>query len=163
MWSAACLHRVHLCRLSRVQDLVLVLVQIVCSRLLSALSLCPRCVALEICLYSRFKGAFGVVWGCRVGLSCLGALRGLWGFCTRVELGGFGACSVFAPPLSSLLPLFCPLSCPLAPAFLACPLVLFACLVCSCGLCVFFFPFGLYAKRKGAPCWCVLSCPVMCV
>ena len=25
----------------------------------------------------------------------------------------------------------------------------------------FFFPFGLYAKRKGAPCWCVLSRPVV--
>ena len=52
--------------------------------------------------------------------------------------------------------------------------VLFACFVCSCVLgclcfllwvcCwVFFFPFGLYAKRKGAPCWCVLSsCVVGC-
>ena len=25
----------------------------------------------------------------------------------------------------------------------------------------FLFPFGLHAKRKGAPCWCVLSCPVV--
>ena len=42
-----------------------------------------------------------------------------------------------------------------------CPL---SCFVCSCvlvGFCVFFFPYGLYAKRKGAPCWCVLSCPVV--
>ena len=30
----------------------------------------------------------------------------------------------------------------------------------GCGCC-FFFPFGIYAKRKGAPCWCVLSCPVV--
>ena len=29
--------------------------------LLSALSLCPWCVALEICLYSHFKGVFSVV------------------------------------------------------------------------------------------------------
>ena len=32
-----------------------------------------------------------------------------------------------------------------------------------CGLflgCCFFFPYGIYAK-KGAPCWCVLSCPVV--
>ena len=26
-----------------------------------------------------------------VGLYCSGALRGLWGFCVRVELGGFMA------------------------------------------------------------------------
>ena len=31
-----------------------------------------------------------------MGLCCLGGLRGLWGFCTRVELGGLEACSVFA-------------------------------------------------------------------
>ena len=29
--------------------------------------------------------------------------------------------------------------------------------------CCFLFPYGLYAKRKGAPCWCVLSsCVVDC-
>ena len=101
------------------------------------------------------------------------------------------SCGVFASILSSFVlfcplscPLFCPLSCPFAlvfaflfvlfapafisfPAFLACPLVLclsscLPCLfLCPCGVCVFFFPFGLYAKRKGAPCWCVLSCPVV--
>ena len=43
---------------------------------------------LEICLYSHFKGVFGVVWGCCVGLFVLRALRGLCGLCTRVELGG---------------------------------------------------------------------------
>ena len=31
-----------------------------------------------------------------VGLCCLGALRGLCGFCARVELGGLEACGVFA-------------------------------------------------------------------
>ena len=42
-------------------------------------------------------------------------------------------------------------------------LVLLSCLVCSCGLCCcFFFPFGLYAKRKGAKgCPCVLACLVV--
>ena len=64
-------------------------------------------------------------------------------------------------------PLSCPLSCPFASAFIACPIVLclsscLPCLfLCHCGVCVFFFPFGLCAKRKGAPCWCVLSCPVV--
>ena len=37
----------------------------------------------------------------------------------------------------------------------ACPLALSLWLF-GCGCC-FLFPFGLYAKRKGAPCWCVLS------
>ena len=102
-------------------------------------------------------------------------LKGLWRVCLYF---------VLFCPLSC--PLFCPLSCPFAlvfaflfvlfapafisfPAFLACPLVLclstcLPCLfLCHCGVCVFLFPFGLYAKRKGAPCWCVLSCPVVCL
>ena len=41
-----------------------------------------------------------------------GALRGLCGFCARVELGGLEACGVFASILSYFV-LFCPLSCPL--------------------------------------------------
>ena len=32
-----------------------------------------------------------------MGLYCLRALRGLWGFCTREVFGGFGSCGVFAP------------------------------------------------------------------
>ena len=51
--------------------------------LLSALSLCPWCVALEICLYSRFEGVFRGFPLLDVGLYCSGALRGLWGFCVR--------------------------------------------------------------------------------
>ena len=43
----------------------------------------------------------------------------------------------------------------------ACPLVLSLWLF-GCGCC-FLFPIGLHAKRKGAPCWCVLSCPVVCL
>lgn len=107
------------------------------------------------------------------GFCCLGDLRGLWGFCTRVELGGYMTCGVFASLLSVfplLCPLSCPLSCPFVPVFASfyarCPsllwLSLFVLLHC---LCVFFFPFGLYAKKKGrkgfAP--CVLSSCVMCV
>ena len=42
-----------------------------------------------------------------------------------------------------------------------CPLALSLWLF-GCGCC-FLFPFGLYAKRKGAPCWCVLSCPAVCL
>ena len=73
------------------------------------------------------------------------------------------------------LPKFIPLS-----AFICLSFYLFTCFLSFCpslvwlsfvspclsscflvGLCVFFFPYGLYAKRKGAPCWCVLSCPVV--
>ena len=114
-------------------------------------------------------------WGVRGGLCCLGALRGLCGFCARVELGGLKACGVFASILSSFV-LFCPLSCPLfCPfalvfAFLftslllllslfllsllvllssACPL---ACLVCSCDLVGFVFSFSLsdYTQKERA-------------
>ena len=64
--------------------------------LLSALSLFPWCVGFEYGSVSRFKGVFSGFWGCCVGLSCLGALRGLWGFCVRERLGGLKACGVFA-------------------------------------------------------------------
>ena len=100
-----------------------------------------------------------------MGLCCLGALRGLRGFCTRVELGGLKACCVFAFLLSfclspfafrfiSLRLLFVLLSFFALVVFL-CPLALSLWLF-GCGCC-FLFPFGIYAKRKGAPCWCVLS------
>ena len=48
-----------------------------------------RC--LQIWLYFAFLGGFSaVLWG-SCGFSCLRALRGLWGFCTRVGLGGLEA------------------------------------------------------------------------
>ena len=59
--------------------------------LLCAFLLCLCMIALEYGSISRFKGVFSAVWGCRVGLCYLGALRGLWGFCARVELGGLKA------------------------------------------------------------------------
>ena len=108
-----------------------------------------------------------------MGLCCLRALRGLCGFCTRVELGGFMACCVFAFLLSFCLspfafrfislPAFCPSPCLLCSGCLL--LVLLSCLfLCPCGFCrCFLFPFGIYAKRKGAPCWCVLSSCVVSV
>ena len=49
---------------------------------------------------------------------------------------------------------FCPSPCLL---YFGC-LSLLSFLIC---VCVFFFPCGIYAKRKGAPCWCVLSCPAV--
>ena len=62
-------------------DGVLALVLLSCvPLLLSALSLCLWCIALEICLYSRFKGVFGGFPLLDVGLYRLRALRGLCGF-----------------------------------------------------------------------------------
>ena len=101
-----------------------------------------------------------------MGLYCLGASRGLWGFCVREWLGGFRACGVFAFLflLLSLCSLFfyalCQLcfGCPRLVLFLA-----FALFVCLWS----FVAFSLsdeYAKRKGAKCFCVLSsCVVGCV
>ena len=102
-----------------------------------------------------------MVCGVCVGLCCLRALRGLWGFCTRVELGGFRAYCVFAS-IFIVLPLFF--------FFFACfpaLLVLFAGLVylcCFCGSLCFLFPYRTIRKKKGrkgfAPCvlsWCVVG------
>ena len=89
-----------------------------------------------------------------MGLCGLRALRGLWGFCVRERLGGLKACGVFCLSFSLFVPVFlsfslCLSSGALPLLFSACPL---ACLVCPCvlvGLCVFFFPFGIYAKNRG--------------
>ena len=58
---------------------------------LSAFSLCLWRIMLEYGFISRFKAVFGAVYGVCVGLCCLRALRGLCGFCARVELGGLKA------------------------------------------------------------------------
>lgn len=83
-----------------------------------------------------------------VGLYCLGALRGLWGFYVRVELGGFGACGVFA--FIFLLFAYRFISLPIFRGFaFVALLVLFACFVCSC---VFVVAFSLsdYAQKERA-------------
>ena len=88
-------HLVQVCRVQGLPDLPevgsgpLVL-------LLSALLPFVRCDALEICLYSRFKGVFSAVWGADVYLYGLRSLRGLCCFCVREWLGGFMARGVFA-------------------------------------------------------------------
>lgn len=119
--------------------------------LLSALSLCLWCISLEICLISRFKGVFRLFLSLCVGLLELGALRRLWGFCTREWLGGLKARGVFAfvfPLLCLYLSVFhlLRLSSGALPLLSSvCPFSLFV--GCSC---CFLFPYGLYAKRKGA-------------
>ena len=99
-----------------------------------------------------------------MGLYCLGALRGLCGFCVRERLGGFGACgvfafrfrffSVFALLLSFGLSLCLPfvLSAPVVVSFRPCG---------SLGVVgVAFSLSDVQTKRKGAKCvTCVLSCP----
>ena len=142
------------------------------------LSLCLFGVVCKYALIWRFKGVFSAVWGCCVGLCCLGALRGLWGFCVRERLGGFMSCGVFAPVfilLSSafLLLCLCFSSLPIFWGFafvvlgLSSFLPFLSCLLlCPLWLLLFLFPLRMYTdKKKGrkgfAP--CVLSCPVMCV
>ena len=46
---------------------------------------------LQIWLYFAFLGGFRGFPLLDVGLYCSGALRGLWGFCVREELGGLEA------------------------------------------------------------------------
>ena len=120
--------------------------------LLSSPLLCLWCIALEYGSISRFKGVFRGFCGVGVYLCGFGALRGLWGFCARVELGGLKACGVFASVLSLLSSLLLLLSLFL-PSLLvllssACPL---ACLVCSCVIVGFgfLFPFRYIRKKKG--------------
>ena len=68
---------------------------VVCSVPLSLpfvpLLLLLSCISLEICLISHFKGYFSGFCMFGVGLYCLLALRGLWGFCVREWLGGLKA------------------------------------------------------------------------
>ena len=122
--------------------------------LLSALLLCSWCIACRYALISRFKGVFSVVWGLRVGLCCLGALRGLCGFCARVELGGLKTFCVFASLLSSLLSSFLSsflFSCSYV-CILLCSLSFFALVVFICSLALsllFPFPFRYIRKKKG--------------
>ena len=85
-----------------------------------------------------------------MGLCCLGALRGLCGFCARVELGGYMTCGVFAfhfvfSPCFLSFYLFAYL---LGFAFVA--LCLSSCLVLFVlvSLC-FLFPLRTIRKKKG--------------
>ena len=120
---------------------------VVCSLLLSALSLCLWCVGFEYSPISRFKGVFSAVWGCCVGLLGLRALRGLCGFCARVELGGLKACCVFASVfllLSSAF-LLCLSSGALPLLSLACP---FSCFCSLCLLVGFSFSLADYTQKR---------------
>ena len=71
--------------------------------LLSAFLLCLFGTACKYGFIWRFRGIFSAFYGVCVGLYCLGALRGLCGFCTREWLGGFMSCGVFRLSFSSFL------------------------------------------------------------
>ena len=156
------LWRVHLCRLSRVQDLrsACACPLVVCSLLLSALSLCSWCVACKYGSISRFKGVFRGFWGCCVGLCGLRALRGLCGFCVRERLGGLKACGVFAFVFLSFplcLPFVFPCSSSGCPSLLWLSFfVLLHCLCGSLGVVVVSFSLAVYTQKR-AQFSCVLS------
>ena len=82
--------------------------------ILSAFPLCLPAIPAKYAFIWRFKGVFRGFYMFGVGLCCLGALRGLWGFCTRVQLGGFMTCGEFA----LLLFFFCSSFVLLCPAFM---------------------------------------------
>ena len=141
--------------------------------LLSALLHCTCRVACKYGSISRFKGVFkGVLWcGCVfvwvwgfawiVWLLCACGVRRLYDL-RRVCLYFIAFAYVlsltpmfylFCIRFSSSSPFFCPLSCPFAPAFFACPLVLSLCRL------LFFFPLRMYAQKERAQSvvLCVLS------
>ena len=137
---AVVFHRVHWVAGGRLLWLVLLSCRV--PRLLPSFLLCLWCITLEYGSVSRFKGV----------LEGLGALRGLWGFCARVELGGYMTCGVFAPIFSffsSSPHIFC--------GFAFVVLGLFSwllgfcswfCLFSLCGLLLFLFPFRMYTQKE---------------
>ena len=115
-----------------------------------ALRLYAWCVALEYGSISRFKAVFSAVWGCRAGLLVLRALRGLCGFCARVELGGFMTCCVFASvfrffSVFVLLLSFCPCVC--FPWLILLPALF---VLVSLGVFVFSFSLSDYTQKERA-------------
>ena len=109
------------------------------------------CFAFQICFISHFKGFLARFWGADACLYGFGSLRGLWGFCVRERLGGFGACGVFRLSFSSLF-----LSCPAFVLLLSCFPAWLLLLVLSCflgfvGLAVGFLSLsdGFRNKKKG--------------
>lgn len=112
---------------------------------------CFACrVACEYGFISHFKGVFSAFWGADVCLYGFGALRGLWGFCVRERLGGFGACCVFRLSFSSLF-----LSCPAFVLLLSCFPAWLLLLVLSCflgfvGLAVGFLSLSDYTQKERA-------------
>ena len=138
------------------------------------LSFCPlSCSSLGALLANMplfrvlraFLARFGVVvWVCVVLVICLACVA-LCACRVRRIKGLRRVCLQFIPLFASIYPFICLSFCPCCPVLVILPILS---IVALCGLVVgcfrFFFPYGLYAKRKGAKCLpCVLSCPVVCV
>ena len=132
--------------------------------LLSALSLCSRCIVLEYTLISHFKGVFRgfplldvgyiasmlcVACGAFVCVRCLAVL---W---LEACLPPFFLFFLFFAFLFISLPAFCPSPCLLCSGCLL--LVLLSCLSFPALFVVSFSLADVQTKRKGALCWCVLS------
>lgn len=116
---------------------------------------CSWCVAYKYGSVSRFKAVFGGFWGADVYLYGLGALRGLCGFCARVELGGLKTFCVFAPRfilLHQCLPSFM-----LVVLLCSDCLSLFSCVVFVALWVWSLFLFPFRTKRKRAHLFCALS------
>ena len=163
-WSAACLLACPLVQAFEAQDLPEVGSGplVVCSLLLVAFSLCSRCVACKYGSISHSKGVFRGFPLLDVCLYCSGALRGLWGFCTRVELGGLKACGVFAFLFILFAFRFILLPCFWGFAIVAPWLVLLSCLSCFVFVVGVAFSLTDYTQKERAQVLCVLSCPVVC-
>ena len=147
---------------------------VVCSLLLSALTLCSRCIACEYAFICVFKavlaGFMGFVWVCVACVLCLACaalyacgVRRFYGL-LRVLPFVFFSCPLVL--LSSCSPAWLPA----LPAFLlfvlfSCPLALSCLFLCPCGSLGFLFPLRTIRKKKGrkgfAP--CVLSSCVVSV
>ena len=143
--------------------------------LLSASLHCACRVACEYGSISRFKGVLRGFYGADVCLYGFGVFalivwllcacgvrrfRGLWRVCLYFVLSCLFLVLYFVLYLVLLL-LCLPFFLPLCSCFLclsSCPLLVLSLFVGCC----FFFPYGICAKRKGAKCFCVLSCPAVC-
>ena len=134
----ACLHRVHWCRLSRVQDLpevALVLWSCVpsfCPLSCFVLGALPANMALFRVLRAFLGGFMGFVWVCVVLVLCVVCVA-LYACGVRRIKGLWRVCSCFSSFAYLLLP-FVFFSCPLvllSSCSLSCFLVLLSCLVCS--------------------------------
>ena len=85
-----------------------------------------------------------------MGLCGLRALLGLWGFCTRVELGGLRACGVFASVFLLLLLCLPPFMLVVLLCSGCLSFVLLHCLCGSLGVVVVSFSLAVYTQKERA-------------
>ena len=135
---------------------------VVCPCLLSALSLCLWCITLEYGSISRFKGVSSGFWGFRVGLCCLGGLRGLWGFLCACGVRRLYDLWRVCLRFSSFAPMFAFLFLSL-PCLLSFVLLWSGCLcLSSCIVFVVSFSLADYAQKERAQGFCSLRPLFVC-